>query len=174
MGKRGRGRDRERTKGSRRERGRERLFHVSPEFERPPFHVSIVIFSLFSFHLLHLSPRDKDITLLVQGGQYRRVRERVHSLQREVQQSHINTSTKCICRCSLHAGNCLKEQIYCVGNMMPPAICFLSKYLGNLYWCLQNVHCQRQKCSFWVSGKTFTTYFICFPWNISSCQLQHD
>lgn len=59
----------------------ERVFHVSPEFERPPFHVSIVIFSLFSFHLLHLSPRDKDITLLVQGGQYRDVHERVHSLE---------------------------------------------------------------------------------------------
>lgn len=26
------------------------VFHVSPEFERPPFHVSIVIFCLFSFH----------------------------------------------------------------------------------------------------------------------------
>lgn len=69
MGKReGRG-DREGTKGSRREGERERggegerVFHVSPEFERPPFHVSIVIFSLFSFHLPHLSSRDKDITV---------------------------------------------------------------------------------------------------------------
>lgn len=46
-----------------------RGFHVSPEFKRPPFHVSIVIFSLFSFHLLHLSPRDRDITLPKQAGQ---------------------------------------------------------------------------------------------------------
>lgn len=53
----------------------ERVFYVSPEFERPPFHVSIVIFSMFSFHLLHLSSRDKDITLSAQGGQYRRVHE---------------------------------------------------------------------------------------------------
>lgn len=72
MGKRGRRGDRKRTKGSTRERGGggevKRVFHVSPEFERLPFHVSIVIFSLFSFHLLHLSPHDKDITLLVQEG----------------------------------------------------------------------------------------------------------
>lgn len=43
--------------------------------------MSIVIFSLFSFHLLHLSSHDKDITLLIQGGQYRRVCERVDSLE---------------------------------------------------------------------------------------------
>lgn len=78
------GRSRENKRKQKRERRGgegERVFHVSPEFERPRFHVSIVIFSLFSFHLLHLSPRDKDITLLVQGGQYRRGRERVHSLE---------------------------------------------------------------------------------------------
>ena len=62
--------EREQKEAEERERKR-RVFHVSPEFEKPPFHVSIVIFSLFSFHLLHLSSRDKDITLLVQGGQYR-------------------------------------------------------------------------------------------------------
>ena len=97
MGKRGRRGDRERTKGSKRERERgggegERVFHISPEFERAPFHVSIVIFSLFSFHLLHRSPRDKDITLLVQGRQYRGVvacaLTRVSVCRREVQQSH--------------------------------------------------------------------------------------
>lgn len=55
------GGEREQKEAKERERRRgegERVFHVSPEFERLLFHVSIVIFSLFSFHLLHLSHRD--------------------------------------------------------------------------------------------------------------------
>lgn len=121
----GRSRENKRTQKRERRGGEgERVFHVPPEFERPRFHVSIVIFSLFSFHLLHLSPRDKDITLLVQGGQYRRVPERVHSLE-------------CLCaweKCSnlililaLNAYSgvmCMQGTLHCVRSMMPPEFFF--------------------------------------------------
>lgn len=46
----GRGERRRTRWGGGLELGVEGVFHVSPEFERPPFHVSIVIFRLFSFH----------------------------------------------------------------------------------------------------------------------------
>lgn len=60
---------------------RGRVFHVSPEFERPSFYVSIVIFCLFSFHLPHLSSHDEDITL---SGQ--------HAARKSVHQ-------QCVCVC---------------------------------------------------------------------------